>query len=518
MSVITSSKYIYTLRKNNVYNENAVVELNIPMSNMLINTKDTYLVGTLKLKSTQYKLAPSQRAGLSGLIRNLTVSAGTGQVLESLNNYGFLYSIKDYYESSPSIEHRKQLHEGKPNSLRLSDTSANQYCNPKANSNVHRTVEFCLPIYLSGCLSPERDDVFPCVATKGLSLKAELTNAETALNVIKAPVYETDDDQNFATGDYDGYSSSGGYAVLADVASGGYTISLKHTADTMIEGVKRVLSANLANPAHVFQVGQYVYVKNTNGDEESHQIKSISMGEKNNIQLTFEESLSENVDEDAYVYVSTDAAHKDADYDLSNLRMNVGLVQPPPGYLDSIAKKIQKNQFSFDVKSYTDYGMNISNNSNNNSLKINCRNTRAKSIICVPQSSAANSILEDSYQSDKETPRDYNFQLYNNVVVLSKQAPLDKFNHSNKALYNAVALREMEKSLTGAGWQVNNLKNPSQQWFVGRKLANDGYTYNCNNELTLNINYVEVNALLMHNFLVHLRRITCTDTGVDVSY
>lgn len=523
MSVRTSSKYLYTMRKNNEYHESDVMEYNIPAENMLLNTKETYQVMIVKLASKQYKLCPDERAGLNGFIRNFQASSGTGQVVESIANYGILYANKDYYESSQSMDNRKYLHEGKPNKTVIDDSSACQYLDATESdpSKVYKTVEACLPFYLSGCLSPHRDKVFPNVALKGLNVRVELANAETALQAVKAPLYTAKDYQNFKTLTYGGYDSETGYAVLSNIEAGNDTLLLKNVTNvlsTESEDFKRVLSADVSKPAHLFMVGQHVVVSHVDGSEETYEIKTVTM-DQNNIALQFTTVLTEDVEEDDSVYVSTETQYNDLNFTLSNVRMNLGLVETQPQYIESMLRRVKAGTFQFDIFSFTDYGMNISSNSNNNSLKINCRNTRALSLISIPQSAKANSVLESSYTSDKNEPRDYNLSLYNNIIVPSKLVPLDKFNNANKALYNAVALREMEKALRACpGWSVNNLKNPCEQFFIGRQLATKGFSYNCNNELTLNINYNEVKALLMHNFICHLRRVDCRDDGVFISY
>jgi hypothetical protein len=522
---VTTSKYIYSNRKNNIYNPTDIIEINIDRSNMFINTKEFYLAMEVQMQSKQYKVCPSGRAGLNAMIRNLQIASGTGSVLESINNYGLLYSTKDYYESTISTENRKYLHEGKPNKIHIDDESANQYVTPNlfTNESCFKTIEVCLPLYLSGCVSPNRDDIFPVLATMGLNLRIELTDANTALTVIKAPVYYTSDGQNFTKGEYGGYSSDKAYGVAIEAGANDDSVHLKNINDLVSEDdddtILRILSADVAEPAHLFQIGQYINI----GEEQQpgdnvYKVTAVAMDE-GRIRLTFTPDLRYDIEKNDVVYVNPDAQYNDATYHLSNVKVNVGIVETGSDYVNSTMNLIKSGKFIFDIFSFTDYSMNISGNSTQNTLKINCRNTRALSLLCVPQDAQSNDLLEDSMIADKNTPRDYQFSLYNNVIVPSKLVPLDKFNHNNTSLYNAMALREMEKSLLACpNWSVSSLKNPSQQFFVGRELAKPGYSYNCNSELALNINYVSVNALLMHNYLCHLRQLDCRLDGVMISY
>lgn len=531
MSVLTGAKYIYTNRKNNVYIPTDIVEIDIDASNMFINTKDTYLQMGVQMVSNQYKLCPSGSAGANAFIRNFEVSSGTGKVLESIYHYGTLYGVRDFYESTISLDNKKYLHEGKPNKTVIDSESCNQYVDPclynsvngiyRVVPNMYKNVEVCLPLYLSGVFSPDRDDVFPALATKGLHIRLELEDAQTALQLIKAPLYTLQDGENFRDPEYGGYSDSTGYAVYEDCAAGEETITLKCVKDTLLSNAvkRRVLTDNVEYPAHLFMSGQKIYI----GDRK-YTINRVMRDETDNgvyrISLDLTSALVIDVEEDTSVYVSLDEEDNDASYRLSSVRMNIGSVQASLEYQNKCVQLIKAGQFKFDIFSFTDYSMNIAQSSAQNTLKINCRNTRALSLLCVASNSMFNSVAEDSLTPDKNTPSSYNFSLYNNIIVPSKLVPLDKFNNTAYPnLYNAVALREMEKAINACvGWNCNNLVNSQRCFFIGRELSKPGYSYNCMNELALNVNYTQNTALLMHNFLCHLRLLDCRDDDVYISY
>ena len=47
------------------------------------------------------------------------------------------------------------------------------------------------------------------------------------------------------------------------------------------------------------------------------------------------------------------------DFELSEVRMNVGNVERPGGYLDAIISKVKSGKMNFDIFAYTDYPRNI---------------------------------------------------------------------------------------------------------------------------------------------------------------
>ena len=374
-----------------------------------------------------------------------------------------------------------------------------------------------IPLYLSGCLSPLRQDVFPNVATRGLRIKLELNTADTVLQAVQAPLYSLSGAENKPTGNNDGYSEDGGYAVQATVANNTNVVVLKNADDLLGADITRVLSPNNAAPTHLFNVGQWIKLKTTAAapnDKADAQIQSIAIV-GNRVQLTLASNLTTGCAVDASVWVNTDSSKDDMDYELSEVRMNVGNVETPGGYLDAIISKVKSGKMNFDIFSYTDYPRNISTMSLNNTLPRNCRNQRAKALLSIPQASTANSVSSDSFAPAMNTPRSYNYLLYNNILVPDRTVKLQRLVDGN---YDAVALREQMLALHASGWEVNNVRNSHEHFFVGRRLSLPGYTYDCLSQVTLNINYSKVSALMMHNFLMHKRQIKIKDSGIAVSY
>lgn len=273
-----------------------------------------------------------------------------------------LQALKYRYESTESGDNLRYLHEGLPNKTVIDDTSCNQYCNASnANSSpadsAHKMVEVTVPLYLSGCLSPLRQDVFPCVATRGLRIKLELNTADTVLQAIKAPLFNLVNGANEPTSTFDGYSEDGGYAVQATVADGSDVVVLKKATDLIGGGISRVLSPDNAAPPHLFSAGQWIKLKttaNAPNDIADAQIKSVAIV-GNRVQLTLESNLVTGCAVDAAVWVNTDSSKDDMGFELTSVRMNVGNVETPGGYLENIVSKVKSGKFNFDIFSYTDW-------------------------------------------------------------------------------------------------------------------------------------------------------------------
>ena len=525
MSVICKSSYIYSERKNNVYKCDSgggdTINFYIPESLAVINTKSTYLVFNLKMTGTQYKACVSQKAGVYSLIRSMQISSGDGStVFETLDHYAWLQALKYYYEQTETSRNLAVLHEGFPSKSYIDDTSCNQYVDATVSSEPYHTIEVVAPLYLSGCLY--RDQVWPNVATRGLRVKIELNNIDTIMNAVTAPLYKLDNGENVPQSvDGGGYSQSTGYAVYvapdADpptIASGSTAVSLKSEDDLLTTASSRVLVPLEEYPTHLFMVGQHIKIDD---HETDYVIDSVDEDGDGRMLLSFNPGLSADIAEDAAVYINTDPSFNDMGCEISSLRMNVSMVDNPQ-MINNMVGKINAGKMNFDIQTYTDYSRNIASGSLNNTMPLaGVMNTRCKALLTIPQSSHGNSAVTDSFAPAMETPRNYNYLLYNNLLVPDRAVQLSRFVDGN---YDAVALREMMLSLHAAGYDVNYVREPHKHFFYGRRLAlRDGYSYDSKGAITVNLNYTELSsALLLHNFLIHKRRIQVKPDGISVVY
>ena len=525
--LVTKSSIVYNERRGATFKQNDVINISIPPSLSLINCKNTYL--RIRLKMTgNLKKCPSTTAGAYGMFRNITISDGSGQtILEQLDQYGYMESLRQFYSKNESIHNLRMLHEGLPNSLVMRDNRANQYCDPtkSTGSEFNKEVECLLPLHLSGCLSPNRDTVWKNVATNGLRIRIDLHDALTACTTITVPIYDQSGNEiktstlqshgNFTQAGGGGYGSGSAYELQETAVATDTTIVLKNTSD-LLTAAQGCLSPDSGTPGHVFAVGQTVRFNNA----VDKVIESINMiGSR--IQLTIPaitaaEAANFNIDSTCFVKVDS-LTMPSEDFEIQDVAMIVSYVVPPMGYIEDVLSQISKG-LEIDIKTYQDYPVNIANNSLNNSLYLNARNTRAKSILSVPYTSSSNEYIEDSYIPDRQTIRDYQWIMYN-VLTPDRRVDCSRFNLES---FNAVALREQMHSLASAAIPVNNVLDNYKHFFIGRRLSMDNYSYNMNRpqqgEVRLNVNFSSMVGVLIHSFVVHLRRIQITPQGITIVY
>ena len=519
-NLTTKNQFVYSDRKNTNYKAEEVINIFIPPTMSMVNTKEVFMVFDILLDSSQYKGCLCPSAGAYSLFRTITIMDGTGStVLETLDSYAALQSLKYHIEKLDSTENLFQLHEGKPNKnvLHQKDSSLNQYCDPTKSEDYYTSVKVCLPLYLSGLLNPRRKYITPVFALRGLRIQIELNRWVDMFQASRAPLYKYDANStdNALTGEYGGYGEDQAYSVQADAAQTDTEITLMKFNDIKNDAhpVNRVLSDDVAEPAHLFCVGQSIKVKTTAIDMQM-KIDDITIV-ANRIVLTVP-ALANAVNANSRVYIATDA-NDVGGITISNFKMNVGTVDPPQEYLQEVMGLVQSGKMRFDITSYTLFNKNISSGSLSNALVLNAMNQRAKSLLCIPILLGTDA-LKDTFQSVVQAGNElqsYSLKLYNNVIVPDRLVPLTPYNDGN---FNAICQREQMLSAGAASWEVNNITDMHNHFFIGRRLAMQGYSYDTKGMIELDINYKANDALLMQCFLVHKRSINVSDVSVNVSY
>jgi hypothetical protein len=261
------NQFVYSDLKNTNYKAEEVINIFIPPIMAMVNTKEVFMVFDILLDSSQYKGCLCPSAGAYSLFRTITIMDGThSTVLQTLDSYAALQSLKYHIEKLDSTESLFQLHEGKAKKIVMhqKDSSLNQYCDPTKSEDYYTSVKVCLPLYLSGLLNPRRKYITPVFALRGLCNQIELRWVDM-FQTSRAPLYKYDANStdNVLTGEYGGYGEDQAYSVQANAAQNATQITLMKFNDITNNAapVNRVLSDDVATPAHLFCVGQSIIIK-----------------------------------------------------------------------------------------------------------------------------------------------------------------------------------------------------------------------------------------------------------------
>jgi hypothetical protein len=517
VNYVTKSTILYDERRVD-YQAGDTINLYIPPSIALIDTKNTFLNFRLQFSG---ELKTTLGSGsVYSLIRQVTVSDGTNQkILEQLPNYAQINSLRIRYSQNESENNLCVLHEGQPSSDVIKDTVGNQYINAsKADDTVYNEVEVNMPFHLVGCLDPKRDSVFPNLATSGLNVELLLNDSVSSLQVMGAKFYN-ENLEEVETDAIPGYSRTYAYRTAVQVASGSTTCVLLDDSDVNAITASGIYYKKNEEIAHLFKIGQSITIEKDDGSQsETLTVDNVGVNSDDKLYIVFTSATTVTHDANSNVFINVTPDTEN--FKIKDLRLMCGYVVPPPGYVDSLIKRVQSKGLSFDIHTYQCYSVNIPGGSLNNSLYINARNNRSQSILSLPFKSDSNSYTEDSNITDKEKVRDYFYTLYQ-VMVPDKPVNLRRLNVDG---FNATHLKEIESSLVASGIGCKNLYENWKHFFIGRKLANKSYSYNANRpdegQIRIDLNYLENGSkgILLENFIFGKRQLIIQNNNIQIVY
>ena len=229
-------------------------------------------------------------------------------------------------------------------------------------------------------------------------------------------------------------------------------------------------------------------------------------------------------------------------YRIDNPRLVVSKVIPPPAQVQAAARMMAKGQYTYNITTYTDFQNAIDSNVVNSTNMIPADLTRVKAILSVPVlMEKVDSTANDFALSGRiDDAKEWQYQIANILrpdrrVNVEREtfggfgdhiSPYPRPTYALGGRPAGLHLYEVEKSLSAANIPVrnlrfltNNTKTGDGSWLVGRSLGPYGLSENLNGVSTmlyLNYNSVHAANILLHNFVVHVRTIGISMSGVEV--
>ena len=226
---------------------------------------------------------------------------------------------------------------------------------------------------------------------------------------------------------------------------------------------------------------------------------------------------------------TTHSTYTTEGYEVSNMSFVAGVAVPDAAYISNVQRGVAAGKFMMDIHTYTDYPINITAKSKQNALYIKSINSRAKSIMAVPiKTNTTEDFVDDNFKPDIQNLDNYQFYLYgtltpNRPVSMKEFQVLDANGNEDlsEGSFSGEGIREMEHAFAASGYPVNNLLSAWKHPFVGRRLADPGYSMALNREgdVRLNMNFDSKEGpepSLVHCFVSHIRRITIAGNNQEV--
>ena len=589
-SVRVGTKQISIPSENGLsYSAGQKVQIFVDPSTKYLDGRESYIKCDFKISlpatatHTQGTLTRLQLDKCSStLFKNIRIYDGSrGQLLEELSEYATYVSVKYDYDKDRIDENHRALVEGchvyQPGNRGTEGTSqtamANTLTNPyfkKTTGNQTTnfsnddflTATLCLPLH-SGIFA-QSETIFPVMMTNGLYIEIDLNDASAVLSQLDSvnrerrtelnPFFHSlngstapDDWVNASSSDTFYVSTQNGYFGDADdvVAKFPFVVGERiGFCRSNNNGSNAVFSAN----AIISQINLSANASGGDGLIEVKLSASIQNDTPTAVDIVSEEWVM-------YSSATESQSSYDASFTLSNVNLIVQQVELDPGYERGMIQKVREGKaIEFDIMTYTNYKHSILASDRQTNIQIFANNSRAKSLLIVPQDSTVYDTAEQmtgkggyaikgstANVSTQSTKDDQDTALLNNrshhtgiidelstiqYLINGKRVPSREISVKKTSTRNSIDafhIYELEKCLDNAGIQPKSFSNYLENFVFGRGFSAGGQKGAMDlrgKDLSVILKYQETTApskpKLFNCFVFGLRRFMLRDGSTDI--
>ena len=572
----TTSVKVYEIR-NSTYEIRGGQELifKIPKNINLINQKETFLKFNLRLGAKDESLfnavadaTPSQKIkycldrdiGAEALIKTLTIMTfDESQTLSQINNYNRIAKLAATYGDNTTKKNIKNLYEGRGNQLLLGpknqlwelDNFDGAGTKQETNTLKYRTIEVCIPLRHSGILGG--NDLFPNMLT-GLCVKIQLEENPFKVLIAQGQVMLKDvsplNTSNDNINRVGGYTDGTGYGC---VNAAGDSFTGGNTADTnelyliqagqahnelqggvlgtgVLTGAVPTAGDNLGTVCLPFTVGGEVNVRFQNGGGVQNQVRTVNAIEftAGVCKLTLDASVdftASGGNTENFPEVRIKQPDEEPNLTLSDVELIVGAVIPNEKERNAYLSMVNRGGYTYNYYSIQNYPVNNSSGSTVISNLINCKLSKAKSILSTFEDlehvpTAVDDGLSCPIKSNFQ-PSNYHY-IIDNLKTPSRNVELGNLNNNptQEGSWNCVHIKEIIDGFRQCNKNVETLEPLKENFVIARGLSRYNHTYNFlqqRGETRLNMEFVlNDSPTLNHNFVYHWKQLVVSPQGVEV--
>jgi hypothetical protein len=562
------------------YDPGAKVQFFVPPTTKFMDGRETYLEFNVKLSlpsgATPTRLQLDKCS--STLIKNIRIYDGTrGNLIEEISNYDSYVAVKYDYEKDASIENLRALREGclvQTTDNRsdsgvtkngLMNTTTNPYFK-KTSGNQNAsftnadllTAKVCIPLHTG--VFANSQTIFPLMLTQGLYMEIDLNEADNVIKQLDSVLRDRRTPANPF------FHSLNGSTSGDDWVNGSATTTFFVDKDNNLDGADRVAR-------FPFVVGEtFKFCHNDNNGSSptlstTAEISEINLSTTANggaglIEVTLKNSVTNNGSDisDTFVMFSTAVAGKssyDASYKLSNVNLVVSQVHLDPAYENGMMSKVREGgAIEFDIISLTNYKHSILASDRQTNMQIFANNSRAKSLLIVPQDNTVYTSAEKisgsgtyvirgtnysnssaATKDDADTCLASNRSAYTGIVdelssiqyvIDGKRVPSREISTKKIATTNSIDafhLYELEKCLDSGGINPKSFSAFLENFVFGRSFsasAQNGAMDLRGRDLSVVLKYLGSAAptknKLFNSYIVHLRKLIIRDGSLEVQF
>lgn len=570
------------------YSPGQKVQIFVDPSTKFIDGRESYITADFKINLPP-GVAGNDRTRLqldkcsSTLFKNIRIYDGSrGQLLEELSEYATYVSVKYDYDKDKNDENLRALREGchvyQPANRGTEGTSQTSLANTITNPYFKKTTgdqnasfgnadfltaKLCLPLHTG--IFAQSETIFPVMMTRGLYIEIDLNEAPAILCQLDSvnPHRRTELNPYFHSLNGSTVPNDWGNGVTADK----FYVSTKNgyygTADDVVAKFPFVVGESINfcrsdNNGSVSALSALAVISEIN-------LSSNASGGDGLIEVTLAAGVDNDtltgvdITSDEWVMYSSSVLRQssyDAGFTLSNVNLVVSQVMLDPGYERGMMQKVREGKaIEFDIMTYNNYKHSILASDRQTNIQIFANNSRAKSLLIVPQDSSVYNTAEQitghaayfikgsdgnvSTQSEKDgqdtalanvrsghTGIIDGLSEYQYVIGGVGRVPSRPISTKKTATRNSIDafhIYELEKCLDNAGIQPKSFQNYLENFCFGRGFSAGGQKGAMDlrgKDLSVILKYQETVAptkpKLFNCFVFGLRRLRLSDASVDV--
>jgi hypothetical protein len=562
-------KYISIPSENGLeYTPEQKIQIFVDSSTKFMSGQDSYLDFNFQIKlpagAVPTRLALDQMGG-SALIKNIRIYDGSrGTLLEELDSYSTLCSVRYDYDTDDSTRNYRALREGSGvhnvanrGSMGTSySVMANTLTNPyfkKVTGNQSATwddtaflkAKLCIPLHTG--IFAQNSHIFPVMMTNGLYIEIDTPPAGEVIKQLDSVL------KNRRTKLNPFFHSLNG--SLTGANTWGANAS---TFDTFYIQTKNNLSGDDAVSKFPFCVGEtfkfvnFDDITTTSNISGTMTISEINLSSNGLIEVKIDTARSNNgsgavaIGQDDVMYSTAveDASSYGVSYTISNVNLVISEVMLDPNYERGMIQKVREGKnIEIDIMTATNYKHSILASDRQTTFQIYAQNSRAKSLLIVPQDSSVYSahhqicasgtyeILKNEDNDDTalfsnrsgytgccDELKDIQYQLQGRLVP---SRPIDVSKIASRQSIDAFHLYELEKCLDNAGIVPRSFRAFKDNFIFGRGFGvNQGALDLRGKDLAVILKYTNATApakgKLFNSFVVHVRRFLIGTGSVQV--
>ncbi len=566
------------------------IRIRIDPSLKFFNPEQTYLECDVLIKPPTYSASGSSadnlpcptllnldaETGFQSCCRSVRIHDSNGVLLEEIENYNTMVSVKYDYQTNESLKNKRALTEGSQTTLvanrgtmEAGVSQSNAVYNNAFFSRNKDSIEYsasftaadftsakiCMPLH-SGILSNNK--IFPNMLLGGITVTILLEDNNRVFRQVDGAMRF----RRLTLNPMFFQAKQFGSATYGPVADNGsfhqFTLRQRNSVgDKPVQcpfvvgeklGFQRWVSGNASviafdtNPAHSPHTKFPV-------------IKKINLsGKYVNIELNASVKVNGSGmnagTEQIFVFSNSvaDATAYEPTYTVSNVNLIVGQVDPGAAYESSMMKRMKEGGIiNYDFNSVTTYKYSQLASDRVANIRLPINNSRCKSIICVPTDATVYSTKEalnasltypihTSEADNREVPDFYlrsnrpglegiidevtSYQwIYDGRLQPNRQVSLVKMA-TTKSI-DAQWTIETDKALSQAGITGHSFSSLFSNFVIGRALALGDAVYDARNkDFSLQVNYEGALApaknKLWLSYVFHIRRIQISNNSVSV--